>query len=124
MSRRTHSGASPNRRLGARLRLEVLEDRLALSASPTLDLTGLSVGGNYASDHVLVQYREGAAPFALGGTSLGEEVGLVNNLYKVNLSSGVSVGTALAEYKADGRVHTQALLAAIEAEAETDKVGA
>src|SRR5262249_22622132 len=104
MSRRTHSGPSPNSRLAARLRLEVLEDRLALSASPTIDLSRLSVGGNYAGDYVPVQHRDGAPPSALSVSSLAGEVGLVKTLSKVNLSPSFSVAAALAAYKADRRI--------------------
>src|SRR5262245_41503839 len=100
MPRSAHNGCSPNAR-GARLRLESLEDRTLLSASPVVSLDGLKVGTGYASDHILVRYREGAAPSALPGTSLGDEVGLVANLYRVDLSPQVTVDAALAAYRAD-----------------------
>src|SRR5439155_11143208 len=103
MSRSAHNGCSPNLR-AARLSLEALEDRTLLSASPVVSLDGLGVSGGYAADHILVQYRQGAAPAPLSGTSLGGEVGLVANLYRVNLSPEVTVDAALAAYRGDGRV--------------------
>src|SRR5262249_26194250 len=88
----------------ARLGIEVLEGRIALSASPLIDLSGLNVADDFAKDHILVQYREGAAPVALPGTTVGSQIGLVANLYEVDLSPAVTVDSAVAAYRADGRV--------------------
>jgi subtilisin family serine protease/subtilisin-like proprotein convertase family protein len=91
-------------RSGPRLGVEALEDRTLLSAGPVIDLSSLTVHGNkFASSDILVLYRGG--PVALPGTSVGKAIGLVPNLYEVNLKAGTTVAAALAAYRADGRVY-------------------
>jgi subtilisin family serine protease len=87
------------------LSLETLEDRTLLSAAPgpTLDLSGLTVDPT-AQDptSILVRFGAGVTPApALAGTTIGPALGLVDGLYEVDLSGGVSVGQALAAYQAE-----------------------
>jgi subtilisin family serine protease/methionine-rich copper-binding protein CopC len=90
------------------LGLESLEDRCVPSAtttpSQTIDLSGLQTTGTYASDNILVQFKSGVTPTALAGTTIGTALPLVNNLYQVNLNSGVTVAQALAEYQKSSEV--------------------
>ncbi len=88
--------------------LEVLEDRTLLSASNILDLSGLHVNTSACSQtDILVRFQTlaGATPTAaLAGTTLGPSLDPSLGMYQVNLSPGVSVGQALAAYKADPKV--------------------
>src|SRR5205807_236162 len=90
------------------LHLEKLEDRTLPSTTPNpIDLSGLRVDPNsYDPSRILVQFRSGATPpqSLLPGTTLGPSLGLVNDLYDVNLTSGVTVNQALAAYQADPNV--------------------
>ncbi len=81
-------------------RLEVLEDRTALSSAAA----PASAGASFDRDHILVQYRQGQPAFALPGTSLGSPVGSQPGLFKVNLGTGVDVSRAVAAYRAEARV--------------------
>ena len=74
--------------------------RIAIAATTCL----VAVSAAHASDRILVQYQQGAAPVALAGTTVAERVGLVDNLFTVKLSSNLSVADALAAYRADSRV--------------------
>jgi subtilisin family serine protease/subtilisin-like proprotein convertase family protein len=94
---------SPSRPRAPRLGVERLEDRLVPSTS-SLTTPSLSVGSTYSSNDVLVQFRNGQPHSDLTGTSVGTQLSLVQNLYEINLSSGVTVSQALAAYRADSQV--------------------
>ncbi len=85
------------------LQLETLEDRRLLSAS-AIALPTVTVGSTNAADHILVRFREGAAPTPLAGTTIGKALALVSNLYDVQLSAKMTVDQALAAYRKDGLV--------------------
>jgi subtilisin family serine protease len=85
--------------------LEALEDRTLPSVSPAgpiLDLNGLTVNTSaYSSSDILVTFQPGVAPAAyVPGTALGQALGLVPGLYKVQVAPGVSVTQAVAAYRA------------------------
>jgi subtilisin family serine protease len=61
----------------------------------------------YSPSDILVQYKPGQAAFALPGTTVGQQLSLVNNLYEINLAKGVSVPQALAQYSAAGVVSAE-----------------
>jgi subtilisin family serine protease len=84
---------------GRQLALESLEERCLLSSTQTIDLSALQATGNIASDNILVQFKSSGTPTALAGTTIGQALPLVNNLYQVNLNPGVTVAQALAEYQ-------------------------
>jgi subtilisin family serine protease len=92
--------------------LEALEDRNLLSVSSpssVIDLTGLNVNtAQYSSSDILVEFKPSAVPAkgpaALAGTTAGMALGLVPGLYEINLQSGMTVGQALAAYRADPNV--------------------
>src|SRR5262249_42643135 len=92
----------------ARLGLEILEDRTVPSSGATalpLPAIGVSVSSNtYSPTDILVEYRANQPQVDLPGTSIGQQLGLVKNLYEINLSNGVSVTQALAAYSASGNV--------------------
>lgn len=94
------------------LKLEALEDRNLLSgSSPSqlIDLTGLAVNtAQYSSSDILVEFKPSAVsakgPSALAGTTAGMALGLVPDLYEINLQQGTTVSQALAEYRASSGV--------------------
>src|ERR1700733_7193778 len=95
----------------ARPGLETLEDRIVLSGGATTpplpQPTGVSISStSYSSNDILVKYRTNQPQAVLSGTSIGQQLSLVNNLYEVNLSRGVTVTQALAAYSAAPSVLT------------------
>ena len=90
--------------------LELLEDRTMPSVTPTaLDLSGLQINpNNYASTDILVQFRNPTATpqSLLAGTTIGQQLPLVNGLYEVDLVNGVTVQQAVAAYQANQAVVT------------------
>ena len=59
---------------------------------------------SYSSTDILVQYRTNQPQVLLAGTSIGQQLSLVDNLYEINLSQGVTVAQALAAYSASPSV--------------------
>lgn len=87
------------------LRVERLEDRSLPSVSPTLNLSGLHVDRTRSdASRLLVQFKDDATPQALPGTTLGNKVPLVGNLYEVELQPGTSVEQALEAYLDNAQV--------------------
>jgi subtilisin family serine protease len=100
-----HRPGSPSLRRSYRPTLEGLEQRTLLSTTPLPAPTGVSVSSSaYSDSDILVQYRTNKPQSLLAGTTVGPQLSLVNNLYEVNLSKGVSVAQALAAYKASASV--------------------
>jgi serine protease len=98
----------PRRALQQPLGLEVLEDRMLLSAAPTtvLDLNGLGVNtSQYSATDILVRFQtpptNSSSPEIVRGTALGSSLPLVSNLYEIKLDKGMTVAKALSAYKAE-----------------------
>ncbi|HEY7154911.1 MAG TPA: S8 family serine peptidase [Gemmataceae bacterium] len=103
---RTRRNQRPRRTIRQPLRLEALEDRTLLNASPTtvLDLNGLAVNPNkFTTTDILVRFAQTpgtpGGPTLVAGTTLGSQLPLTTNYYEVNLAKGVTVTQALAAYK-------------------------
>jgi len=78
-------------------RVEALEVRQVLSAVSEV-LT------QFDTSRVLVKFRDSSAIEPVKGTSLGEEVGLVPGLYKVNVLAGTDLDEVIAAYQSQANV--------------------
>jgi subtilisin family serine protease/subtilisin-like proprotein convertase family protein len=107
MPRSPHRPGGERRRQGFRPLQgpELLEDRTLPSAAALPAVTPTPNDASaYKTTDVLVDFRPGATPQALSGTTLGQALDLVNGLYEVQLSPGTTVNQALAAYQVDPAV--------------------
>ena len=108
MSARNTQTGRPSRTRRSRPVLEILEDRTLLSASgPGIGMSAKSLSVNaaaYSSDDILVQFRSNSPRAVLPGTQVGEQLSLVQGLYRINLAQGVTVSQALAAYRSSANV--------------------
>jgi subtilisin family serine protease len=97
---RSRYGHRPNR-----LCLESLEGRTLLSTTlGTIPINLIGISGTSSSTDILVQFKSSAPPAPLVGTSIGQKLTLVPNLYEINLFGRETVTQALAAYRASGKI--------------------
>ncbi len=112
MSRFTSSKPSLNTSFRKRLNLELLEERTVLNAAmgPFASSSSLFVDPTtYQSNTILVQFKPDAVlsgNIDLHGAKITQSLELVDGLYELELSQGMSVEGALAVFQADTRVAT------------------
>lgn len=112
MARFTSSKPSLNTSFRKRLNLELLEERTVLNAAmgPFASSGSLLVDPTtYMSNTILVQFKPDAVlsgNIDLHGAKITQSLELVDGLYELQLSQGMSVEGALAVFQADTRVAT------------------
>ena len=112
MARFTSSKPSLNTSFRKRLNLELLEERTVLNAAmgPFASSGSLLVDPTtYMSNTILVQFKPDAVlsgNIDLHGAKITQSLELVDGLYELELSQGMSVEGALAVFQADTRVVT------------------
>jgi len=112
MARFTSSKPSLNTSFRKRLNLELLEERTVLNAAmgPFASSSSLLVDPTtYMSNTILVQFKPDAVlsgNIDLHGAKITQSLELVDGLYELELSQGMSVEGALAVFQADTRVLT------------------
>jgi subtilisin family serine protease len=112
MARFTSSKPSLNTSFRNRLNLELLEERTVLNAAmgPFASSGSLLVDPTtYMSNTILVQFKPDAVlsgNIDLHGAKITQSLELVDGLYELQLTQGMSVEGALAVFQADTRVAT------------------
>jgi len=112
MARFTSSKPSLNTSFRKRLNLEFLEERTVLNAAmgPFASSSSLLVDPTtYMSNTILVQFKPDAVlsgNIDLHGAKITQSLELVDGLYELQLTQGMSVEGALAVFQADTRVVT------------------
>ncbi len=82
----------------ATLRMESLEDRTVPGFDPALPLAGQIASGDIAGDRVIVVMNDGASAAALAATPGVRDVNHLGfDIYRVRLTPGTDLGTALAQ---------------------------